>query len=51
LIELDIFALPCGCAAYSEYEGLEVDDLEVFEPANFAARQRKWLPDSRLNPL
>jgi len=33
LIELDIFALPCGCAGITaNMRGLEVDDLEVFEP-------------------
>ncbi len=33
LIELDIFALPCGCAGITaNTRGLEVDDLEVFEP-------------------
>ncbi len=31
LIELDIFALPCGCAGITaNTRGLEVDDLEVF---------------------
>jgi len=33
LIELDVFALPCGCAGITaNMRGLEVDDLEVFEP-------------------
>ncbi|MCX9083805.1 MAG: DUF5402 family protein [Candidatus Methanoperedens sp.] len=33
LIELDMFALPCGCAGITaNMRGLEVDDLEVFEP-------------------
>jgi hypothetical protein len=33
LIELDMFALPCGCAGITaNTRGLEVDDLEVFEP-------------------
>lgn len=33
LIELDTFALPCGCAGITaNMRGLEVDDLEVFEP-------------------
>jgi hypothetical protein len=33
LIELDIFALPCGCAGITaNTRGFEVDDLEVFEP-------------------
>lgn len=33
LIELDLFALPCGCAGITaNMRGLEVDDLEVFEP-------------------
>ena len=33
LIELDMFALPCGCAGITaNMSGLEVDDLEVFEP-------------------
>lgn len=32
LIELDMFALPCGCAGITaNMRGLEVDDLEVFE--------------------
>jgi hypothetical protein len=32
LIELDMFALPCGCAGITaNTRGLEVDDLEVFE--------------------
>ncbi len=32
LIELDIFALPCGCAGITaNMRGLETDDLEVFE--------------------
>jgi hypothetical protein len=32
LIELDMFALPCGCAGITaNTHGLEVDDLEVFE--------------------
>lgn len=34
LIELDLFALPCGCSGITaNMRGLEVDDLEVFEPA------------------
>ena len=33
LIELDMFALPCGCTGITaNMRGLEVDDLEVFEP-------------------
>ncbi len=33
LIELDIFALPCGCTGITaNMRGLEADDLEVFEP-------------------
>lgn len=33
LIELDIFALPCGCAGITaNMRGLEADDLDVFEP-------------------
>lgn len=33
LIELDMFALPCGCAGITaNMRGLETDDLEVFEP-------------------
>ncbi len=33
LIELDMFALPCGCAGITaNMRGLAVDDLEVFEP-------------------
>jgi hypothetical protein len=33
LIELDMFALPCGCAGITaNTRGLEMDDLEVFEP-------------------
>lgn len=33
LIELDMFALPCGCAGITaNMRGLEVDDLDVFEP-------------------
>jgi len=33
LIELDIFALPCGCSGITaNTRGLEVDDIEVFEP-------------------
>lgn len=33
LIELDMFALPCGCSGITaNMRGLEVDDLEVFEP-------------------
>ena len=33
LIELDVFALPCGCAGITaNMRGLEVDDLEVFKP-------------------
>jgi len=32
LIELDMFALPCGCSGITaNMRGLEVDDLEVFE--------------------
>ncbi len=32
LIELDMFALPCGCSGITaNTRGLEVDDLEVFE--------------------
>ena len=32
LIELDMFALPCGCSGITaNIRGLEVDDLEVFE--------------------
>ncbi|TRZ87592.1 MAG: hypothetical protein D4R88_09170 [Methanosarcinales archaeon] len=37
LIELDMFALPCGCAGITaNTRGLEVDDLEVFEPQMLA---------------
>jgi hypothetical protein len=37
LIELDIFALPCGCAGITaNMRGLEADDLEVFEPQMLA---------------
>lgn len=37
LIELDIFALPCGCAGITaNTRGFEVDDLEVFEPQMLA---------------
>lgn len=37
LIELDMFALPCGCAGITaNMRGLEVDDLEVFEPQMLA---------------
>lgn len=37
LIELDIFALPCGCTGITaNMRGLEVDDLEVFEPQMLA---------------
>ena len=33
LIELDMFALPCGCSGITaNTRGLEVDDLSVFEP-------------------
>lgn len=33
LIELDIFALPCGCSGITaNTRGLELDDIEVFEP-------------------
>lgn len=33
LIELDMFALPCGCSGITaNTRGLEVDDIEVFEP-------------------
>ncbi len=33
LIELDMFALPCGCAGITaNTRGLELDDIEVFEP-------------------
>lgn len=33
LIELDMFGLPCGCSGITaNMRGLEVDDLEVFEP-------------------
>lgn len=32
LIELDMFALPCGCSGITaNTRGLEVEDLEVFE--------------------
>ncbi len=37
LIELDIFALPCGCTGITtNMRGLEVDDLEVFGPQMLA---------------
>jgi hypothetical protein len=37
LIELDIFALPCGCAGITaNMRGLETDDLDVFEPQMLA---------------
>ena len=37
LIELDMFALPCGCAGITaNTRGLELDDLEVFEPQMLA---------------
>jgi len=37
LIELDMFALPCGCAGITaNTRGFEVDDLEVFEPQMLA---------------
>ncbi len=37
LIELDMFALPCGCAGITaNTRGLEVDDIEVFEPQMLA---------------
>ncbi|MDP3104485.1 MAG: DUF5402 family protein [Candidatus Methanoperedens sp.] len=37
LIELDMFALPCGCSGITaNMRGLEVDDLEVFEPQMLA---------------
>ena len=37
LIELDMFALPCGCAGITaNTRGLEVEDLEVFEPQMLA---------------
>jgi len=33
LIELDMFALPCGCSGITaNMRGLEADDLDVFEP-------------------
>lgn len=33
VIELDVFALPCGCSGLTaNTRGLELDDLEVFEP-------------------
>lgn len=33
LIELDVFALPCGCSGITaNMRGLEIDDLDVFEP-------------------
>jgi hypothetical protein len=33
LIELDVFALPCGCAGITaNMRGLEIDDIDVFEP-------------------
>jgi len=32
LIELDMFALPCGCSGITaNTRGLEIDDLEVFD--------------------
>jgi len=32
VIELDLFALPCGCSGYTaNLRGFQVDDLEVFE--------------------
>ncbi len=32
IIELDLFALPCGCSGYTAtMRGLTLDDLEVFE--------------------
>lgn len=32
IIELDLFALPCGCSGYTaNTRGLALDDLEVFE--------------------
>jgi hypothetical protein len=32
IIELDLFALPCGCSGYTAtVRGLMLDDLEVFE--------------------
>jgi hypothetical protein len=32
VIELDLFALPCGCSGYTaNTRGLALDDLEVFE--------------------
>lgn len=32
IIELDLFALPCGCSGYTaNTRGLQLDDLEVFE--------------------
>lgn len=37
LIELDMFALPCGCSGITaNMRGLEADDLEVFEPQMLA---------------
>jgi hypothetical protein len=37
LIEIDMFALPCGCAGITaNTRGFEVDDLEVFEPQMLA---------------
>lgn len=37
LIELDMFALPCGCAGITaNTRGFEMDDLEVFEPQMLA---------------
>jgi len=37
LIELDIFALPCGCTGITaNMRGLEADDLDVFEPQMLA---------------
>jgi hypothetical protein len=32
IIELDLFALPCGCSGYTAtVRGMTLDDLEVFE--------------------
>ncbi|MDF1558159.1 MAG: DUF5402 family protein [ANME-2 cluster archaeon] len=32
IVELDLFALPCGCSGYTaNTRGLALDDLEVFE--------------------
>ena len=37
LIELDLFALPCGCSGITaNMRGLEADDLDVFEPQMLA---------------